>query len=77
MDGVRVVEVLEYDTADGDPTICQVEITAGTSVSTRTVNIRHDMDALVADVTTKSIHAASRLARAQEIVDAQVSEAEK
>ena len=77
MDGVRVVEVLEYDTADGDPTICQVEVTAGASVSTRTVNVRHDMGSLVADMTAESINDASRLARAQEMVDAQISEAEK
>ena len=74
MDGILVVKVLEYDTADGDPTICQVEITAGASVSTRTVNVRHGMGSLVADTEAKSTQDVSRLARAQEMVDVQVAE---
>ena len=77
MDGVRVVEVLEYDTANGDPTICQVEVTAGASVSMYIVNVRHGMGGLVADAIAKSTQDASRLARAQEMIDAQILEAEK
>jgi len=77
VDGVVVTEVLAYDLLDGDPTICQVVVTAGASVSMHTVNIRHGMGALVADVKETSTQDASRLVRAQEIVDAQIAEAEK
>ena len=75
MDGIRVTEVLKYDILDGDPTICQVEVTAGASVTTRIVNVRHGMGALVADVTAERTQDASRLVRAQAMVDKQIAEA--